>query len=339
MINSKIFKVQQALIFVGIILTFIACGNDNNNNKTTTSSAPNTEPITEAAKQISPNFNADSAYYFMQKQVDFGPRITASSASLKCADYIAAQFEKFGATVVKQKGTVTNWDKRKLNIVNIIAQTNPKASKRILITAHWDSRPYADNDPVEANKTKPVLAADDGASGIGVMLEMARIIQANKLDIGVDFMCFDAEDLGKPEFEDSYCLGTQYWGKNQVPLNYKAQYAINLDMVGGKGAKFVWENNSVTQGESILRLVWGKAALLGNSNTFQFLQSGAIIDDHVYVNKYTQIPAIDIIHYNQETGFPAWWHTVNDNMNNIDQNTLKAVGQTLLEVIYTETAK
>jgi hypothetical protein len=107
-------------------------------------------------------------------------------------------------------------------------------------------------------------------------------------------------------------------------------------MVGGKGAKFVWENNSVTQGESILRLVWGKAALLGYSNTFQFLQNGQITDDHVYVFKYTKIPAIDIIHFNEETGFPAWWHTVNDTMNNIDLNTLKAVGQTLLEVIYTE---
>jgi glutaminyl-peptide cyclotransferase len=142
--------------------------------------------------------------------------------------------------------------------------------------------------------------------------------------------------LGKPEYEDSYCLGTQYWGKNQLPVNYKASYAINLDMVGGKGAKFVWEKNSIDQGESILRKVWEKAALLGYSDIFQYLQLGQITDDHVYVHKYTQIPAIDLIHFNQQTGFPIWWHTVNDDMTNIDNNTLKSVGQTLLEVIYSE---
>jgi glycosyltransferase involved in cell wall biosynthesis len=131
----------------------------------------------------------------LQKQVDFGPRVTASEASKKCAKWISSEFEKYGATVTEQKGTVTNWDKKKYEIINIIAQINPKASKRILITAHWDSRPYADNDPIEANKNKPVLAADDGASGIGVMLEMARVIQASNLNIGVDFMCFDSEDL------------------------------------------------------------------------------------------------------------------------------------------------
>ncbi len=311
-----------------------ACGNDQ--PKTSTETNTNNTPPVATYKQVSPNFSADSAYFFMQKQVDFGPRVTASDASLKCAAWMSAQFKKYGATVMEQKGTVTNWDKKKYAIVNIIAQVNPKATKRILITAHWDSRPYADNDPIEANKNKPVLAADDGASGIGVMLEITRIIQLNKLDIGVDFMCFDAEDLGKPDFEDSYCLGTQYWGQNQIPKNYKADFAINLDMVGGRGATFVWEKNSVTQGENILRKVWEKAGLLGYADVFQYLQNGQITDDHVYVHKYTKIPAIDIIHFNKQTGFPAWWHTVNDNMNNIEPATLKAVGQTLLEVIYTE---
>jgi len=326
-------KFINSIYLLTTFLFLFACGNEQ--PKTNTETVINATPV-EAYKLVSPSFNADSAYYFLQKQVDFGPRVTASSASIKCAKWISSQFKKYGATVIEQKGTVTNWDKKKFDIINIIAQINPKASKRILITAHWDSRPYADNDPIEANKNKPVLAADDGASGIGVMIEMARAIQLNKLDIGVDFMCFDAEDLGKPDFEDSYCLGTQYWGQHQIPQNYKAEFAVNLDMVGGKGATFVWENNSITQGESILRKVWEKAAVLGYSNVFLYAQNGQITDDHVYVYKYTKIPAIDIIHFNQQTGFPTWWHTVNDNMNNIDPTTLKAVGQTLLEVIYTE---
>lgn len=322
-----------SILTAGLII-LNACGNDTVNNKK--QSNTETQTPTNAYQQISPNFNADSAFSFLEKQVEFGPRVTASAASLKCATWISTQFKKYGAAVLEQKGTVTNWDKKKYDIINIIAQINPKATKRILFTAHWDSRPYADNDPVEANRNKPVLAADDGASGVGVMLEMARIIQLNKLDIGVDFICFDAEDLGKPEFEDSYCLGTQYWGKNILPKNYQAEYAINLDMVGGRGATFVWEQFSINQGESILRKVWEKAALLGFSNYFQYIQNGQITDDHVYVYQATKIPAIDIIHYNQQTGFPIWWHTVNDNMNNIDRGTLKAVGQTLLEVVYSE---
>lgn len=318
--------------FIAIMLIVEAC----NNNTPKTADNNKTEIKMDAYKQVSPTFNADTAFNFMQQQVNFGPRVTGSTASIKCSNWIVAQFKKYGASVLVQKGVVTNWDKNKINIINMIAQTNTKATKRILITAHWDSRPYADNDPIESNKTKPVLAADDGASGIGVMLELARVIQQNKLDIGVDFICFDAEDLGKPEFEDSYCLGTQYWGKNILPINYKANYAINLDMVGGKGATFIWEKNSINQGESILRNVWEKAANLGYSTIFPYVQLGNITDDHLYVYKYTKIPAIDIINMNSNTGFPTWWHTVNDNMNNIDPLTLKAVGQTLLEVIYTE---
>lgn len=315
-----------------------SCGNDTPPNKTP---EQNTNPAPAAYKQISPNFNADSAYFFIQKQVDFGPRITGTQPSIKCGNWISQQFKKYGAQVIEQKGVVTNWDKRKLNIINIIAQFNPTAKKRILLTAHWDSRPIADNDPIESNKTKPVLAADDGGSGVGVMLEVARIIHENKIsDIGVDLICFDAEDWGNPsaEFqnEDTYCLGTQYWGQNLTPSNYTADFAINLDMVGGKGATFIWEQHSINQGENILRKVWEKAANLGYSNFFYYYNYGQITDDHFYVHKYTKIPAIDIINFNKESGFPAWWHTVNDNMNNIDRSTLKAVGQTVLEVIYSE---
>jgi Zn-dependent M28 family amino/carboxypeptidase len=331
--TNRIFSILFIFTLVTLTLCFGACSNDKKPSKQT---AQTPQSNTNAYKQVSPMFNADSAYFFIEKQVAFGPRIVESKASLQCADWIASKFKSYGAQVILQKGSMTNWDKRKIKVTNIIAQINPTAKKRILLTAHWDSRPYADNDPIVSNRTKPVLAADDGGSGVAVMIEVARIISENKLPIGVDFMCFDAEDLGKPEFEDSYCLGTQYWGKNIVPANYHADFAINLDMVGGKGATFIWEKNSIDQGETYLRKVWEKAALLGYANQFQYLQNGQITDDHVYVHQYTQIPAIDIIHFNPNTGFPAWWHTVNDDLNNIDKGTLKAVGQTLLEVIFTE---
>jgi hypothetical protein len=179
----KSFSSNFLLVLLISILFINACENNDKNNKQ--SNAKTTETI-DIYKQISPNFNADSVYYFIEKQVEFGPRVTASKASLACGNFIKNEFEKQGASVITQKGTVTNWDKRKINIINIIAQINLKATKRILITAHWDSRPYADNDPIEANKTKPVLAADDGASGVGILTELASngyiVFALNSLD-------------------------------------------------------------------------------------------------------------------------------------------------------------
>ncbi len=291
-----------------------------------------------AFKKTSPEFNSDSAYFFIQKQVDFGSRVTASSANLKCANWIVSQFKKYGAHTIEQKAEVKHFDNPKLPIINIIAEYNPEAKKRILICTHWDSRPYADNDSLETNRNKPILAADDGASGVGIMLEMARILNKKLPNVGVDFICFDAEDLGKSEYENSFCLGSQYWSKNLHKPNYKAEFGILMDMVGGKNAKFVWEETSVDYAEPVLRKVWDLAINLGFSNWFYYYKKGGITDDHLYINELAKIPTIDIIHYSETsgTGFAPWWHTANDNMNNIDRNTLKAVGQTLLEVIYRE---
>lgn len=317
------------LFLSGIWGMLIGCGPESSNKteKKTTVPVP-------AYQQVSPGFNADTAYRFVQQQVDFGPRVVESKAHQLCGDWIVAQFKLYADKVTEQKGSMMNWDKRMIPVRNIIASFNPKSSKRILVSAHWDSRPYADNDPSPINHHTAVLAADDGASGVAVMLEMARILANQKPEIGVDFICFDAEDLGKTSFEDSYCLGSQYWGKHPHLSGYKADFAINLDMVGGKGAKFVWEGYSVEQAEPVLRRVWDHAVQLGYSGYFYYYRGGAITDDHRYVYELTGIPAIDIICYHEETGFPAWWHTIRDNMDNIDRQTLKAVGQTVLETLY-----
>ena len=324
----NVFTIASCIAFAIIS----ACNNNPKPKPAATTQQP------EAYKQVSPTFNEDSAFYFVEKQVSFGPRVVETPEHKKCGDWLLTEFKKYADNVIEQKGSSTTWDKKKIGIRNVIAQFNPSATKRILITAHWDSRPIADNDPNEVNHTKSILGADDGGSGVGVMLEMARVLKSNKTDIGVDFICLDAEDLGNPDskFKDSYCLGTQYWATHLHTPNYKAEFAINLDMVGGKGAKFVWEKNSITYAESTLRKVWEKGVQLGYSDIFYYYQIGEITDDHLYINTLAHIPAIDIIHFNEETGFPTWWHTVNDNMTNIDRKTLKAVGQSLLEVIYTE---
>jgi len=328
------FRYDPLLLFV-IVLFITSCGNE----PTQQSQEPTANSQQPTYKQVSPNFNADSAYYFVQKQVDFGPRVTGSEESKKCADWMVKEFKKFADNVIEQKEQIKSFDAGKLNIRNIIVEFNPSAKKRIMICTHWDSRPYADEDPNTANQNKPILAADDGASGPAVMLEMARLLHDKKPAIGIDFVCFDAEDLGKREYEHSYCLGSQYWGKHLHKPGYKAEFGVLLDMVGGAGAKFIWEANSVKYAQPILRKVWDQAVELGFSSQFYYYNApGGIEDDHYYVNEYTGIPTIDIIHYTESTrsSFPPYHHTMGDNMSIIDRGTLRSVGQTLLEVIYKE---
>lgn len=324
------------LSFTAVLLCvlFIAACTSEPKKKTTNDKQQTTEQ--PAYQQVSPAFNADSAYSFVQKQVDFGPRVTNSPAHQQCGDWIVKAFKKYADNVVEQKAQVSNADGKKLNVRNIIAEFNPGAAKRIIICSHWDSRPYADEDPNPANHDKPVLAADDGASGVAVMLEIARVIKEKKLPIGVDLICFDAEDWGRSEQgSKSYCLGSQYWGANRHKPGYKADFGILLDMVGAAGAHFPWEGYSMQYAEPVVRNVWGKAAQLGFSDQFVYIQQGGITDDHYFVNTLTGIPTIDIINYS-EKGFGSHWHTLNDNMGVIDRHTLKAVGQTLLEVLYSE---
>ncbi|MFN5663565.1 MAG: M28 family peptidase [Bacteroidota bacterium] len=323
----------KALTYLAL-LTLAACGGGGQSGKTGQTTQQTAEPP-KAYKQVSPNFNADSAYYFVDKQVSFGPRVTNSEPHKKCGDWLVAELRKMSDNVIEQKTTLTNYDGRQLNIRNIIAEINPKADKRILLCAHWDSRPFADEDTKDTNK--PILGANDGGSGVGVLMEIARIIKNNPLSVGIDIVLFDAEDLGKSEHNNSYCLGSQYWSTNLHKPGYKAEYGILLDMVGAANAKFAWEEVSVTYARLVLEKVWGTAQVLGYPH-FVYYNKGGIIDDHAYVNKNAGIPTIDIIHFDTQTqsGFPEHWHTHRDNMYAIDRTTLKAVGQTLLEVIYSE---
>jgi Zn-dependent M28 family amino/carboxypeptidase len=316
-----------------VSMQLFSCGNNDNAPKK--SSTQNTQA---AYIQVSPEFNADSAYQFVQHQVGFGPRFTNSEGHTLCGNWLEKQFAMYADEVKVQKADVKNFDGKMLHIKNITASFNPEAKTRVLIAAHWDSRPYADQDQDENNKNEPILAADDAASGVAVLLEMARVMSQKKSEIGVDLICFDAEDLGKPQFEDSYCLGSQYWAKKAKESGYQAKYGVLLDMVGARNAKFVWEAFSVKYAESVVRKVWDQAVQLGYGNQFYYYRGGGITDDHFYVNTLANIPMIDIIHFSDETktGFPSHWHTLSDNMAVIDRQTLKSVGQTLLETIYKE---
>lgn len=291
---------------------------------------------------IGPVFNADSAYSYCEAQCAFGPRTMNSEAHEACGKWIAEKFASFGMAVSTQKADLKGFDGTILKSTNIIASFKPELTNRILLCAHWDSRPWADNDPDEANHKKPVMAANDGASGVAVMLEVARLLP-DSLGIGVDFICFDAEDWGIPQWSDaeedgnSWALGAQYWAANPHQQDYKANFGILLDMVGGQGATFYQEGMSVRYARHIVEKVWRAAQVVGFGSMFPMQTGGNITDDHIPVNQVAKIPTIDIIpHYPtcEQSTFGPTWHTVNDDMAHIDKNTLQAVGQTLIQVLF-----
>jgi Zn-dependent M28 family amino/carboxypeptidase len=244
-------------------------------------------------------------------------------------------------TVYRQEVKVKGGDGKSMPCINLIGVINPGAAQRILFLTHWDSRPWADQDTKD--KDKPVMAADDGGSGVGVLLEVARQLKARGLpaSLGIDILFTDVEDYGKSEWgEDSYCLGTQYWASHPHVAGYKARFGVLLDMVGAHGAQFPMERFSTQYAGDVQQKVWQAAANAGYSSYFPYAQAASITDDHLPVNKIAGIKTIDIINLttDPENPFAAHWHTHADVMDIIDKSTLKAVGQTLLQTIYEQSA-
>ncbi len=287
-------------------------------------------------------FNADSAYNYIKSQLGFGPRIPGTQGHNDCATYLVGELNKYGAdTVIWQTTKLTAFNGDILPIINIMGRYNIHLEKRILLVAHWDTRPWADQEPDISKHTQPILGANDGASGVGVLLEIARNINSNPPQIGIDILFVDAEDYGTTNNEGSWCLGSQYWIKN---MPYKSGelpiFGILLDMVGGYDAKFHREYISNSLAKSIVDKVWAMAAVAGYHDIFLDKTGGSVLDDHFFIN-IGGIPCIDIIeNFNPiSQSFNPTWHTLADNIDNIDRNSLKAVGQTVLNTIYQEQAK
>jgi hypothetical protein len=290
-----------------------------------------------------PTFNSDTAYYHIQQQTNYGPRVPNTPAHKSCGDYLITQLKQYGASIHTQEATLTAYNGTQLQARNIIATYNPNNPQRILLFAHWDTRPYADRDSNAHTQLQPIDGADDGASGTAVLLEIARQINQQAPRPGIDIILFDAEDYGPPSNQEhsskleSWCLGSQFWARNPHKPNYRAQYGILLDLVGAQNATFLREYTSEQNAPQLLDKIWNIARELGYGKYFINQPGGDIIDDHKYVIAGRKIPCINIINYDTKTneGFPTHWHTHNDNINIIQRETLKAVGQTILQFIYT----
>ena len=319
---------KYILSVIIILLSLFSCKNEEVNDT----------PIERVKNLPIPKFNSSSAYHFVAKQVEFGPRVPNTAAHQATKEWLSAKLKEYGASVIEQDFVATAYTEEKLNSTNIIGQYNPKAKERIILAAHWDCRHITDKDPDETKRDLPVDGADDGASGVAVLLEVARHL--NKLPdyMGVDIIFFDAEDYGSPSDPDTYGLGSQYWSKNFHVKNYKAEYGILLDMVGAKNAHFRRELYSMQYALPVINKVWTLAEEMGRGDYFLNELGDGVADDHYFVNTIAKIPMIDIINLPKNTGqtFVEHHHTTQDNMRNIDKKTLGIVGQIVLAVIFNE---
>ena len=330
--KTKIFFALSASAFL------FSCGPEKPvTENTTTNETVTTNTVVAKPRVIPPEFNADSAFHYIKTQAEMGPRVPGSRAHDKAVAYFEKHFKSLGASVKVMGGSTITFDGKQWRIDNVIAEFNPEAKNRIMLCAHYDSRPFSDKDPVPANRTKPCPGVNDGASGVGVLMEIARIIKEKQPTVGIDIILFDLEDYGDNGDQYSWCLGSVYWANNKHKTSYKPKYAVLLDMVGAKNAVFPKEGLSRINANEVVKNIWGTAARLGYGNYFVDSNAEQMTDDHWPINEIAKIPCVDILHYNFSTNaFFEHHHKTTDDINTIDKNTLKAVGQTLLEVIYNE---
>lgn len=321
-------RLMRSLICFSIVVLIIGC----NPNKR--------KPLTVELRPA-PTFNADSAFAFIETQLEFGPRVPSTNGHKMCGDFIVNHLSQNNFQVTEQIDSVVGFDNRTFPLRNIIGSLNPEKSKRIMLCAHWDSRPYMDQD--SEHKHDSLIGANDNASGVSILLELARIMAKENPQIGVDLIFFDMEDQGRPAYDTQadpedhgYCLGSIYWA-NHVG-NYKADFGILVDMVGAKDAIFALESISMANAQEVMYSVWDMGHQLGHGRFFQYNRTKPVYDDHKYINELTDIPCIDIIDHDATTPteFGAYWHTHKDNLGLIDKTTLMAVGQTLTQIIYNQ---
>ena len=320
-------KTSRLLTVIGAMITsmtiIISCGAGK---KTTPAPEQSNAEEQSTAAASSYAFSPDSAYAFVEKQVSFGPRVPGSEAHRLCGDWLAGKLKAFGADVAEQTAELTAFDGTRIPMRNIFARINPQAGKRILLLAHWDSRPWADHDPDPSRRSSPIDGANDGASGVGVLLELSRSLQDS--GAGIDILLCDAEDWGEESNDESWALGARHFAANLPEKGYMPAAAILLDMVGAPDATFMREYFSQLADPALADEIWSTAKSLGYGDMFVNRMGSAVNDDHVELIK-AGIPTIDIIDYREGSGFFSGWHTSADNMDAISKETLGAVGKVL----------
>ena len=319
-------KSRYLIIIVLLFTGFLSCKQDNKEKAEV--------PVKIRTKATVPAVNSDSAYFFIEKQLSFGVRVPGTDGHIKTKDWIISKMKYYGASVEVQEFKSNFLNKKDIPSYNIIAKINPDIQQRIALFAHWDTRLIAEKDADQSKKDKPIPGAVDGASGVAGLLEIARLVKDHPIDLGIDFVFFDAEDQGDDTSNLTWCQGSQFWSKSVVNQKTKPEFGILLDLIGAKNATYSKEEYSAKMAGSVQKKVWELAAVMGKGNLFINAPIGAITDDHYYVNTIADIPCIVIIETKPSGYFSDYHHTHNDNITAIDKNNLAAVIQVVMAVAY-----
>jgi Zn-dependent M28 family amino/carboxypeptidase len=272
-----------------------------------------------------PSFDGGNAYNYIVRQCSFGPRNPGSQGHRLCKEFLINELKKSADNVTEQK--FYHFDeniKKNVQMANIIASFNVSSKKRIMLCAHWDTRPFADRDKNPIKRKQPILGANDGASGVAVLLEIAKILKTNKPNVGIDIVLFDGEDYGH-EGTDNYFLGSKYYVKNNS--NYSPMFGILLDMVGDKDLEIPIEGHSKLYAPDIVNRVWDSAEKIGAS-AFIRNDGNEVKDDHLILLN-AGIRCIDVIDFD----YP-YWHTTEDTPDKCSPESLQQIGDVLVEIIY-----
>ncbi|MEX2281485.1 MAG: M28 family peptidase [Gemmatimonadota bacterium] len=297
----------------------LGCSGQDADGRTTSGSGRN-----QASN--APPFSADSAYAYLRKQASFGPRVTGMPGHAAQLAWMKEFLATRADTVITQEFTHTHTPSgKKLQMTNLLARFKPTAETRILILAHWDTRPTADQDHDPEKAKLPIIGANDGASGVAVLLELANVLKNHSAPIGVDLLFVDGEDYG-PDGSDMY-LGANHFAANLMP-GYKPMYGILLDMIGDQSPVYKIEGNSQEMAPEVVDRVWRTAERIGLAEFFPRTSQGSVTDDHLPLNR-AGIRTIDIIDFD----YPHW-HTSQDIVENTSPRGLGAVGRVLTELIY-----
>ena len=311
--------------FLSVVILFSSC-NQRQEGPQQTSRSQTTLP-----KMNVPEFNGAKALAQLTAQTDFGPRKPNSNGHKKCLVYIAAELGKYAEKVNRQDFLHTGYDNEVLKLSNVFGSFNDSIDERILLLAHWDTRPRSDEEKDQAKQHRPILGANDGASGVAVLLELARLFKQSPPPIGVDILFVDGEDYGKAHDLESYFLGSRHFMKVKSP-EYKPRFAILVDMVGDKDLQIPMEQNSMKYAPEAVELIWSTAEKLGVTQ-FINVPGEQISDDHIPLND-GGLATVDIIDFQ----YP-YWHTSQDTPDKCSAESLEAVGKVLTHVIYSRLAR
>ncbi len=337
MFKNKTTWIVGIIVFAMVAPNLLKCLNDPPTENSVLAPPP---PTKVPYPDVKATFNADAAYALTEKLLTFGQRHFNTKGHEAVRQWLVSELKTRGASVIEQPFKAKTPDGKETNCANIIASYNISKPNRILFAVHWDSRHTGDRDPDPKLQKEPILGADDAGTGVGILLEMAAMLQKDSSQLGVDFIFFDAEDWGTNQNAESWCQGSQYWARTPHAPSYRPKHAILLDMVGAKNARFPKEQISMQRGAQTVENVWKTARQLGYMQLFVDEPSkDAVIDDHKFVNEIAGIPMIDIINYPADRFLAEYHHThLDSGMNHIDKSTMRAVGQTLWNFLHYDNA-